>query len=80
MQKLGSDYNGRCQAYAAALDAGGEDELAAALARNVYGSGDADRARPLARYMLAVVGVLEKASVVDFEQAKLTFPDPAALP
>lgn len=79
MKKLGSDYNGRCQAYAAALEAGSEKDLAGALARNVYGSGDAERGRPLARYMLALVGVLGDAELEAFKQGRLSFPDPAAV-
>jgi cytochrome b pre-mRNA-processing protein 3 len=76
MKKLGSDYNGRCQAYAAALEAGSEEELAGALARNVYGTGDSERARPLARYMLAVVSALESAELEAFRQGRLPIPDP----
>lgn len=79
IQKLGSDYNGRRQAYEAALAAGGEDALAEALARNVYGSSDRERARRLARYMLALVAALADAPLADFQQGRAPFPDPAAI-
>ena len=78
MKKLGSDYNGRTQAYAAALP-GGEDALAAAIARNVHGSADPERGRALARYMLAVVAALEGVSCADFEAGRIAFPDPDKL-
>ena len=37
MKKLGEAFYGRAHAYDAALDAGDEDALAAALGRNVIG-------------------------------------------
>ena len=77
--KLSSDYNGRRQAYEAALKAGGEDALAGAVARNVHASADPERGRPLARYMLAVAAALEGASLDDFRQGRAPFPDPAAV-
>ena len=77
--KLGSDYNGRRQAYEAALEEGGEEALAAALARNVYGSSDPERSRTLARYMLAMVEGLAETPLQDFQQGRAPFPDPATI-
>ncbi|MDE2362097.1 MAG: ubiquinol-cytochrome C chaperone [Hyphomicrobiales bacterium] len=79
MKKLAADYNGRRQAYESALQAGGEDELAAAVARNVLGSADAGRGRALARYMLAVVRALEGSQFGDFEAGRIIFPDPTTI-
>lgn len=75
IKKLGSDYNGRTQAYAAALPQG-EAALAAAIARNVHGAADAERGRALARYMLAVVAAVENLPLADFVSGRIEFPDP----
>lgn len=52
MRKLGGALYGRMQAYEAALRAGDEDSLSAALTRNVLESEDAAAGRDLARYAL----------------------------
>ena len=55
IKKMAQNYLGRVQAYTPGLEAGSADELAAALARNVYGQEALDgapHAPELARYML----------------------------
>ena len=78
MKKLGSDYNGRTQAYSAAL-AEGEDPLAAAIARNVLASSEPEKGRALARYMIATVAALEPVLYADFEAGRVPFPNPDSI-
>ncbi|QYF87977.1 ubiquinol-cytochrome C chaperone family protein [Brevundimonas sp. PAMC22021] len=52
MRKLGEALYGRMKAYEAPLHAGDAQVLAAALARNVYETDNADAARSLAQYAL----------------------------
>ena len=53
MKKLGRAFYGRASHYDAALDAGDERALAAALARNVLGADAPEAGVPLARYVSA---------------------------
>jgi cytochrome b pre-mRNA-processing protein 3 len=69
-------FYGRNAAYAAALDSGSRAELAAALARNVYGApGGAPKAAALADYVVAVDSALAKTPLEDFTAARFRFPD-----
>ncbi|HMN73970.1 MAG TPA: ubiquinol-cytochrome C chaperone family protein [Rhodoblastus sp.] len=77
--RLASDYNGRRTAYEAALGEG-EDALAAALARNVYGSADAGVGAPLARYVLKAEAALAAAPFAAFENGPAPFPAPEEKP
>ena len=77
MKKLAGDYTGRIGAYEAGL-ADGEDALAAALARNVYGSASPQVAAALAAYTRAAAAAFAQTPLSAFEQGVLPFPDPAA--
>ena len=73
--KLAADYNGRRTAYEAALGEG-DEALAAALARNVYGRTDAAVGAPLARYVKQVEAALAEAPFAAFERGPIPFPAP----
>jgi cytochrome b pre-mRNA-processing protein 3 len=76
MQKLGEAFYGRLDAYDRALAATGDDELAAALRRNVLGEGDPPvTALRLATYVRAVANRLEGAATADLGKGKVGFPD-----
>ncbi|MBV9218289.1 MAG: ubiquinol-cytochrome c chaperone [Methylobacteriaceae bacterium] len=79
MKMLAEGFFGRAAAYAAALDAGDESELAAALARNVFG-GRADRPDidPLERYVRAAAVALAALPVGAFVAGEIRFADPAS--
>jgi len=75
MRRLGEAFYGRQAAYRAALDAPGDDRLAAALQRNVFAGGAPGGAAVwLARYVREAVRGL--AAQEGFEHAQLAFPDP----
>lgn len=70
-------FHGRAQAYAAALEAGDEDILAAALARNVWrGATVDDRARALAGYAFRQYRALQAQELGELAQGRVHF-DPA---
>ncbi len=69
-------FYGRNTAYAAALDSGSRAELAAALARNVYGvPGGAPKAAQLAEYVVAVDAALALTPIEDFATGRFRFPE-----
>ena len=71
-------FYGRNTAYAAALDAGSRADLAAALARNVYGApGGAPKAEALSDYVVAVDAALAQSPLDDFTTGRFRFPDGA---
>ena len=70
-------FYGRNAAYKAALDRGSRAELAAALARNVYGSKDAPQALALAAYVLAADAKLNATPLDLFATGRFRFPDGA---
>jgi cytochrome b pre-mRNA-processing protein 3 len=75
MRRIGDAFYGRQAAYRAALDAPGDDRLAAALQRNVFAGGSHDGAAfRLAVYVREAVRRL--AGQDGFERAQLAFPDP----
>ncbi len=68
-------FYGRNVAYAAALDSRSRADLAAALARNVYGApGGAPKAEALADYVLAVDAELHETPLEDFATGRFRFP------
>lgn len=76
LKTMKAAFYGRNAAYASALDAGSRDELAAALARNVYGAPDgAPKAPALADYVLAVEAALSGIPVEAFAEGRFRFPD-----
>lgn len=78
MRRLGEAFYGRALAYHHALDAAPGEELAAALARNVFLSADATPAGAvrLARYVRAAEACLSGQIDAAIAAAVLRFPDP----
>jgi cytochrome b pre-mRNA-processing protein 3 len=80
MQKLAEAFYGRLEVYERALAAAGDEELAAALARNVLGQGAADgTARRLASYVRSAAQRLDAAPLTALNDGALSFPDPDAI-
>lgn len=79
MKKLAAAYNGRLQAYTAALDAGDRAGLEAALGRNVFpGAVPPPSGVPvLATYAVAARACLAATSLQHMEAGKLPWPNPA---
>jgi cytochrome b pre-mRNA-processing protein 3 len=75
MRRVGEAFYGRAAAYERAL-AAGDDELVAALTRNVFGKPSVG-ARRLAAYVRETVCVLAAQS--EFTRGKVYFPDPDAI-
>jgi cytochrome b pre-mRNA-processing protein 3 len=69
-------FYGRNAAYAAALDSRSRPDLAASLARNVYGARDgAPQAGSLADYVASVDAALAETSLQDFATGRFRFPE-----
>jgi len=83
MRQIGAAFYGRQTAYRAALVASGQEALAAALQRNVYGDGapagcaNAGCAKALAAYVRDVERTLAAQDGDGFRRAQLVFPAPA---
>jgi cytochrome b pre-mRNA-processing protein 3 len=78
MRKIGEAFYGRQAAYTAALAAPDLEPLAAALARNVFGSppGNERGAARLASYVRAAAGRLAAQDGAAFGRAEVSFPNP----
>ena len=77
MQAMAADFGGRSRAYAAALDAGDQAALAAALARNVYGAQESvatPAADALAKRAAAAAAALSGGPYEDFAAGRFRFP------
>ena len=77
IKKFAAAFLGRRKAYDEALSTGSPDGLAAALARNVYGTegaGGAEKAARLARYAFAAEAALALEPVETFAAGKAPFP------
>lgn len=80
MKDIGESFYGRRQAYRAALASADPGDLAAALARNVYGrpqGGEGLAARRLAAYMRQAQDRLDAAG--DFAGGRIEWPDPVTI-
>ena len=67
-------FHGRANSYAAALDAGDQAELEAALARNIWrGAAPADAARALCRLAMAQVAELDRQPLETFAGGEVRF-------
>ncbi len=75
MRRVGEAFYGRAAAYEQAL-AAGDDDLVAALTRNVFGRASPG-ARRLAAYVRETVRVLAAQS--EFTRGKVYFPDPETI-
>jgi cytochrome b pre-mRNA-processing protein 3 len=79
IKKLAAAYNGRALAYDAALDAGDDEALAAALARNLLaGLDDRSTAPALAAWVRAAADVLATVPVGDVVAGRIPWPADAA--
>ncbi len=76
LKTMGRAFYGRNAAYAAALDDSSSDELAAALARNVYGAAgrEAAQADALARHIVSLDAALAAIPVEAFTEGRFRFP------
>jgi cytochrome b pre-mRNA-processing protein 3 len=80
MQKFGAAFYGRLDVYDKALAAEDEDELAAALARNVLNqTAPSASARRLADYGRAAARRLDDTAMAVLCGGELSFPDPDAI-
>jgi cytochrome b pre-mRNA-processing protein 3 len=80
MRRLGEAFYGRLEVYDRALAATGEEELAAALARNVLGAGaPAAPARRFAAYVREAACRLDATAFPALASGRLDFPDPDAI-
>src|SRR5262249_46957078 len=78
MREIGEAFYGRQAAYRSALAASGQEALAAALQRNVYGDGAPPGcAKALAAYIREAERGLAAQNAAGFLRASLTFPAPA---
>jgi cytochrome b pre-mRNA-processing protein 3 len=77
MRAMGEAFYGRAEAYDAALATSGEDAIAAALSRNVYGDrGTSDAARKLARYVRRATNELGSQDMAGIVNGVIHFPQP----
>ena len=77
LKTMGSAFYGRNAAYAAALDDGSPADLAAALARNVYGATDREagpKAEALARHVASLDAALGSIPIEAFTEGRFRFP------
>ncbi len=79
IRKMAENFYGRVQAYDAAMDAAASREddqgLAAALARNVYESGDPEIAAQLADYVRAAATAIDAQPRADIVRGAVSFPE-----
>jgi cytochrome b pre-mRNA-processing protein 3 len=83
LKSMGSAFYGRNAAYAAALDLSSSSELAAALARNVYGAADpnaAAKAAELAVYVRSLDTALKATPIEAFATGWFRFPEGSSTP
>jgi cytochrome b pre-mRNA-processing protein 3 len=80
MRRVAEAFYGRAAAYDAAL-AGGDEQLAAVLARNIFpqSAGRFAGAWHLAIYVRGVIDELDRQEAEAFAQARVSFPDPAVI-
>jgi cytochrome b pre-mRNA-processing protein 3 len=77
LKAMGSAFYGRSAAYAAALDDGSPEDLATALARNVYGATDreaAPKAEALAHHVASLDAALAAVPMEAFTAGRFRFP------
>jgi len=80
MRRVGEAFYGRAIAYKSALAAGGDQALAEALARNIYGGADpVPAAARLAAYVREAAAALASQNATDLAAGRLRFPAPAVL-
>lgn len=80
IKRMGKAYHGRLQHYGAAME--DEQQLCAALARNLYGTvkeGDVMYLTRMARYMRAATADIKQAPADTLMSGAYRWPDPAGL-
>ncbi len=77
IKRLAEAFYGRNKAYGEALDSADSEDLTKALARNVYGDGDAGKAGALAAYMRQCERALAAIPLETFAAGEVAFPEPA---
>jgi cytochrome b pre-mRNA-processing protein 3 len=78
MRRVAEAFYGRAAAYDQAIEAAGEEQLAAVLVRNIFPASTTPSAgaRRLARYARGAIADLDRQQPEDFAQARISFPDP----
>ena len=78
IKPMAQAFSGRADAYGRALDAGSTDDLAAAIARNLFPlAGDiSSSARGIANYALAARDALGAQQIGEIRAGQIAFPDP----
>ena len=78
MRRVAEAFYGRAAAYDAAIEAADEEQLATALARNIFpgSAGLCAGAWRLARYVRGAIDDLDRQEAQGFAQARVSFPDP----
>jgi cytochrome b pre-mRNA-processing protein 3 len=81
MRRMGEAFYGRAQAYREALDTAGDQALAEALVRNIYGvAGSVPAAARLAAYTREALRDLAAQDSACLAAGILAFPEPATVP
>jgi cytochrome b pre-mRNA-processing protein 3 len=80
MRRVAEAFYGRAAAYDAAIE-GGDEQLTAVLARNIFPQSAAppDGARRLAAYVRSAIDELDRQGAEAFAQARVSFPGPALI-
>jgi cytochrome b pre-mRNA-processing protein 3 len=76
VRAMGEAFYGRAEAYDAALVSDGDDALAAALLRNVYGGKGEFSARALAGYVRRTAAILAAQTADEIGRGAVRFPAP----
>jgi cytochrome b pre-mRNA-processing protein 3 len=77
MRSMGEAFYGRAAVYDAALAESGDQALAAALQKNVYGNtGDASNSESLAKYVRKAAGALAQQDTAIIASGTVEFPGP----
>lgn len=79
MRAMGEAFYGRAAVYDEALVQVGDEQLAAALQRNVYAGGTAAGASRLAHYVRTAVSALAEQSAGAIADGVIEFPNPASV-
>jgi cytochrome b pre-mRNA-processing protein 3 len=75
MRRVGEAFYGRAQAYTAAIEADGDNDLVAALQRNIYGGAASRHSQRLAAYVREAVGHLKALDQAALAAGTLHFPE-----
>lgn len=76
MRRVGEAFYGRASAYREALVAAGDQALAEALVRNIYGASQSSPAVQLSAYVRETVAGLKAQNSIDLAAGRLRLPKP----